>query len=103
MQKFEGRCLHAPRMHSRRPRRFPRPRCEISCAAGQNAIGTLFDWNQQFSLCGWRFVRIAPTFGLAFDVRYIDYGPTSTSEATGASEDLELSPLVTSLGLRVRF
>lgn len=42
-------------------------------------------------------------FGLAIDVRYIDYEPTTTSKATGATEDLELSTLVTSLGLRVRF
>ncbi len=47
--------------------------------------------------------RLGDHFGLALDVRYIDYGPTSTSKATGATEELELSPLVTSLGLRVRF
>ena len=42
-------------------------------------------------------------FGLALDVRYIDYGPTSTSKVTGASEDLDLASLATSLGLKVRF
>lgn len=47
--------------------------------------------------------RFGDHFGLAFDARYIDYGPTSTSKATGATEELEFSPLVTSLGLRVRF
>ena len=47
--------------------------------------------------------RLGDHFGLAFDVRYIDYGPASTSKATGATEELEFSPLVTSLGLRVRF
>lgn len=47
--------------------------------------------------------RFGDQFGVALDVRYIDYGPTSTSKATGATEDLELPSLVTSLGLRVRF
>ncbi|MFA6954597.1 MAG: OmpW family outer membrane protein [Thermoanaerobaculia bacterium] len=47
--------------------------------------------------------RLGDQFGLAFDVRYLDYGPTSTSKATGGTEELELSPLVASLGLRVRF
>lgn len=47
--------------------------------------------------------RFGEQFGLALDVRYIDYGPTSTSKVTGATEELELSQLVTSLGLRVRF
>ncbi len=47
--------------------------------------------------------RLGNQVGLAIDVRYIDYGPTSTSKVTGATEDLELSTLVTSLGLRVRF
>lgn len=47
--------------------------------------------------------RFGEQFGVALDVRYIDYAPTSTSAATGGTEELELSQLVTSLGLKVRF
>jgi outer membrane protein len=47
--------------------------------------------------------RFGDQFGLALDVRYVDYAPTATSKATGGVEELEFSPLVTSLGLRVRF
>lgn len=42
-------------------------------------------------------------FGLALDARYVGYEPTSLSETTGGEEDLELSPLFVSAGLRFRF
>jgi outer membrane protein len=48
-------------------------------------------------------VRIGRQFGLVIDVRYIEYEPTSTSKLTGGEEDLELSPLMASIGLRFRF
>lgn len=47
--------------------------------------------------------RFGEQVGLALDVRYIAYEPTTTSKVTGASEDLDLSPLMVSLGLRARF
>lgn len=47
--------------------------------------------------------RFGEQVGIAFDVRYMPYEPTSTSKATGATEELELSPLMASLGIRVRF
>lgn len=46
---------------------------------------------------------VTPMFGLALDARYIPFKPTTTSSTTGGEEDLELSPLVLSGGLRLRF
>lgn len=47
--------------------------------------------------------RFGEQVGLAFDVRYMPYEPTSTSLVTGGEEELELSPFMASLGIRVRF
>lgn len=46
---------------------------------------------------------MTPSFGLALDARYIPFKPTTTSSTTAGEEDLELSPLVVSAGLRLRF
>jgi len=43
------------------------------------------------------------SFGLALDARYIQYEPASRSKVSGGEEDLELSPLFVSVGLRLRF
>jgi outer membrane protein W len=67
--------------------------------AGVIELDNKFSWFANAGV-GYRFGK---QLGVALDVRYIDYGPTSTSSATGGTEDLKLSPLVTSLGLRVRF
>ena len=48
-------------------------------------------------------IRIAGGFGIAVDARQFQYEPTSTSTATGGEEDLDLSPRLLSVGLRLRF
>lgn len=48
-------------------------------------------------------VRIAGGFGIVLDGRQIQYQPSSRSTATGVEQDLELSPRMLSLGLRLRF
>lgn len=48
-------------------------------------------------------VRIAGGFGLTIDARQIQYEPRSRSTATGVEQDLELSPRLLSIGLRLRF
>ena len=48
-------------------------------------------------------VRIAGGFGLTVDGRQIQYDPSSRSTATGVEQDLELSPRLLSVGLRLRF
>ncbi len=48
-------------------------------------------------------VRIAGGFGLTVDGRQIQYEPSSRSTATGVERDLELSPRMLSIGLRLRF
>ncbi|MGZ5445186.1 MAG: OmpW/AlkL family protein [Thermoanaerobaculia bacterium] len=48
-------------------------------------------------------VRIAGGFGLTVDGRQIQYEPSSRSTATGVEQDLELSPRLLSVGLRLRF
>lgn len=47
--------------------------------------------------------QFTPGFGLALDARYIPYEPNSVSTVTGTEEDLELSPLILSGGIRLRF
>lgn len=47
--------------------------------------------------------QITPGFGLVVDGRMIPYEPTSRSTATGVEQDLELSPRILSVGLRLRF
>jgi len=48
-------------------------------------------------------IRIAGGFGLTVDGRQIQYEPSSRSTATGVEQDLELSPRLVSVGLRLRF
>ncbi len=48
-------------------------------------------------------VRIAGGFGLTLDGRQIQYEPSSRSTATGVEQDLDLSPRLLSIGLRLRF
>lgn len=48
-------------------------------------------------------VRIAGGFGLTVDGRQIQYEPSSRSTATGVERDLDLSPRLLSVGLRLRF
>ena len=48
-------------------------------------------------------VRIAGGFGLTVDGRQIQYEPSSRSTATGVEQDLDLSPRLVSVGLRLRF
>lgn len=48
-------------------------------------------------------VRLAGGFGLTVDGRQIQYEPSSRSTATGVEQDLELSPRLLSIGLRLRF
>jgi outer membrane protein W len=48
-------------------------------------------------------VRIAGGFGLTVDGRQIQYEPSSRSTVTGVEQDLELSPRLLSIGLRLRF
>lgn len=47
--------------------------------------------------------QITQGLGLAIDARYFAYETKSTSGVTGVSQDLKLSPLVLSAGLRLRF
>ena len=48
-------------------------------------------------------VRIAGGFGVAIDARQFQYEPSSRSTATGVEQDLDLSPRLLSVGLRLRF
>ncbi len=48
-------------------------------------------------------IHIAGGFGITVDGREIHYEPTSRSTATGVEQDLELSPRLLSVGLRLRF
>ncbi|MHB0968386.1 MAG: OmpW/AlkL family protein [Thermoanaerobaculia bacterium] len=43
------------------------------------------------------------SFGVALDARYMPFEPASKSSLTGGKQDLELTPLVVSAGLRFRF
>jgi outer membrane protein len=70
-----------------------------SLGIGAIDIDDEFTWFANAGL-GYRF---GDQIGLALDVRYIAYEPTTTSTVTGASEDFDLSPLMVSLGLRARF
>ena len=47
--------------------------------------------------------QFTPSIGVALDARYIPYKPVSASSVTGAEEDLDLSPLILSAGIRFRF
>jgi outer membrane protein W len=48
-------------------------------------------------------IRIAGGFGITVDGRQIQYEPSSRSTATGVEQDMELSPRLLSVGLRLRF
>ena len=48
-------------------------------------------------------VMVNDSFGITLDARYINYEPTTTSRATGASQDIDLSPMMASVGLKMRF
>jgi outer membrane protein W len=48
-------------------------------------------------------VRIAGGFGIVLDGRQIQYEPSSRSTVTGVEQDMELSPRLLSLGLRLKF
>jgi outer membrane protein W len=48
-------------------------------------------------------IRIAGGFGITIDGRQIQYEPSSRSTATGVEQDLDLSPRILSVGLRLRF
>lgn len=48
-------------------------------------------------------IRIAGGFGIAIDGRQIQYDPSTRSTATGVKQDLELTPRLVSVGLRLRF
>jgi outer membrane protein W len=48
-------------------------------------------------------IRIAGGLGLVVDGRYIPYETTSRSEVTGIEQDLDFSPRLLSVGLRLRF
>jgi outer membrane protein W len=48
-------------------------------------------------------IRIAGGFGIAIDGRQIQYEPSSRSTVTGVEQDLDLSPRLLSVGLRLRF
>lgn len=48
-------------------------------------------------------IRIAGGFGLTVDARQIQYEPNSTSSVTGVEQELDLSPRLLSVGLRLRF
>jgi outer membrane protein W len=48
-------------------------------------------------------IRIAGGFGVTVDGREIRYEPSSRSTATGVEQDLDLSPRLISVGLRLRF
>lgn len=48
-------------------------------------------------------IRIAGGFGLTVDGRQIQYEPTSRSTVTGVEQELDLSPRLLSIGLRLRF
>lgn len=48
-------------------------------------------------------VRIASGFGIVIDGRYVPYEPKSRSSATGVAQDIDLSPRILSLGLRLQF
>jgi outer membrane protein W len=58
-----------------------------------------FTWFVQAGL-GFQFTD---HFGLALDARYIPYEPGTESSVTGGEEDLEITPLLASVGLRFRF
>jgi len=66
---------------------------------GSIEVDDEFSWFGNAGL-GYRFGK---QIGLVLDVRYISYEPTTTSKVTGATEDLDLSPLMASLGIRARF
>jgi len=48
-------------------------------------------------------VMFNENFGITLDARYINYEPTTLSRATGETQDLELSPMMGSLGIKMRF
>lgn len=48
-------------------------------------------------------IQLTKSLGLALDARYIPVKPASTSSFTGVEQDLELTPLIVSAGLRLRF
>lgn len=48
-------------------------------------------------------IRIAGGFGITVDGRQIQYEPSSRSTTTGVEQDLDLSPRILSVGLRLRF
>jgi outer membrane protein W len=48
-------------------------------------------------------IRIAGGFGITVDGRQIQYEPSSRSTTTGVEQDLDLSPRLLSVGLRLRF
>jgi outer membrane protein W len=48
-------------------------------------------------------IRIAGGFGIAIDGRQIQYEPSSRSTVTGVEQDLDLSPRLLSVGLRLKF
>lgn len=48
-------------------------------------------------------IQFTDSFGIALDARYLPVKPASKSKLGGAEQDLELTPLVVSAGLRFRF
>lgn len=48
-------------------------------------------------------LQITDAIGVVIDGRQIQYEPSSQSSATGVEQDLELSPRILSVGLRLRF
>jgi outer membrane protein W len=48
-------------------------------------------------------IHIAGGLGVVIDGRYMPYKPDATSTATGVSQELDLTPTVLSVGLRLRF
>lgn len=48
-------------------------------------------------------LRITDGLGIVLDARYVPYETTARSQTTGISRDLDVSPRVYSLGLRMKF
>lgn len=48
-------------------------------------------------------VQITEGFGIVLDGRYIPYEPTTRSSVTGIEQEIEFSPRMLSLGVRLRF
>ena len=48
-------------------------------------------------------VQITDGFGLVIDARSIPYEPVSRSTTTGVEQELEISPMIYSLGVRLQF